>query len=86
MGDIMNTRIKALREDNDLTQTQVATALGISQRKYSYLETGVQQWTDDMLIRLAVFYQTSVDYLLELTDDKAPYPPKQSSNKQKNNS
>jgi len=72
----MNTRIKALREDNDLTQTQVASALGISQRKYSYLETGVQQWTDELLIRLAVFYHTSVDYLLELTDDKIPYPPK----------
>ena len=72
----MNTRIKALREDSDLTQTQVATALGIPQRKYSYLETGEQQWTDELLIRLAAFYQTSVDYLLELTDEKAPYPPK----------
>ena len=72
----MNMRIKALREDRDLTQTQVADALGISQRKYSYLETGVQQWTDELLIRLAVFYQTSVDYLLERTDEKRPYPEK----------
>lgn len=63
-----------MREDNDLTQTQVAMALGISQRKYSYLETGVQQWTDELLIRLARFYKTSVDYLLELTDEKTPYP------------
>lgn len=63
-----------MREDNDLTQTQVAMALGISQRKYSYLETGVQQWTDELLIRLAKFYKTSVDYLLELTDEKTPYP------------
>ena len=76
MGDIMNTRIKALREDSDLTQTQVATALGISQRKYSYLETGVQQWTDELLIRLAAFYHTSVDYLLGLTDEKTPYSPR----------
>ena len=76
MGDVMNTRIKALREDNDLSQTQVAEAIGISQRKYSYLETGVQQWTDDLLVRLAVFYQTSVDYLLNLTDETTPYPAK----------
>ena len=39
----METRIKALREDNDLTQETVAEAIGITQRKYSYLETGVQQ-------------------------------------------
>lgn len=63
-----------MREDNDLTQTQVAMALGISQRKYSYLETGVQEWTEQLLIGLARFYQTSVDYLLELTDEKTPYP------------
>lgn len=72
----MNTRIKALREDQDLTQTQIAEALGISQRKYSYLETGIQQWTDELLIRLAEFYQTSVDYLLERTDERRPYPEK----------
>lgn len=72
----MNTRIRALREDRDLTQTQVAEALGISQRKYSYLETGVQQWTDELLVRLAGFYQTSVDYLLERTDERKPYPEK----------
>ncbi|MBR3704131.1 MAG: helix-turn-helix transcriptional regulator [Oscillospiraceae bacterium] len=70
----MNTRIRTLREDRDLTQTQVAEALGISQRKYSYLETGVQQWTDELLVRLAGFYQTSVDYLLERTDERKPYP------------
>ena len=63
-----------MREDRDLTQEQLATALGITQRKYSYLETGVQQWTDELLIRLAAFYGTSVDYLLELTDESAPYP------------
>lgn len=66
-----------MREDNDLTQTQVAMALGISQRKYSYLETGVQEWTEQLLIGLARFYQTSVDYLLELTDEKTPYPDRQ---------
>lgn len=70
----MESRIKAMRVDRDLTQQEVADAIGISQRKYSYLETGVQQWTDELLIRLAAFYGTSVDYLLELTDESAPYP------------
>lgn len=70
----MHTRIKALRTDQDLKQKQVAEAIGITQRKYSYLETGRQQWPDELLARLADFYQTSVDYLLCLTDDPRPYP------------
>lgn len=70
----METRIKALREDNDLTQETVAAAIGITQRKYSYLETGVQQWPDELLVKLAAYYQTSVDYLLGLTDEQRPYP------------
>lgn len=70
----MKTRIKDLRTDHDLNQVQVAEAIGITQRKYSYLETGRQQWPDELLVRLADFYQTSVDYLLRLTDDPRPYP------------
>ena len=65
-----------MREDRDLTQTDVAEAIGISQRKYSYLETGTQQWTEELLARLATFYNTSVDYLLNLTDEVKPYPAK----------
>ena len=72
----MNTRIKDLRTGRDLKQKQVAEAIGITQRKYSYLETGKQQWPDELLARLADFYQTSVDYLLCLTDDPRPYPRK----------
>ena len=41
----METRIKDLRTDRELTQSEVAQSIGISQRKYSYLETGKQQWT-----------------------------------------
>ena len=67
-------RIKDLRTDHVSTQERVAEAIGITQRKYSYLETGKQQWTDELLTRLADFYQTSVDYLLGLTDDPRPYP------------
>ncbi len=64
----MDNRIKDLREDNDLTQTQVAEAIGITQRKYSYLETGTQQLTDEILVKLAKFYGVTVDYILKLTD------------------
>lgn len=59
-------RIRDLREDSDLTQQQVADAIGITQRKYSYIETG-QQLTDDLLIKLANFYNVSIDYLLQQT-------------------
>ena len=52
-----------MREDMDLTQQQVASSLGITQRG-SYLETGVQQWTDDLLVLLANYYHVSIDYLL----------------------
>ncbi len=69
----METRIRAMREDRDLKQKEIAEAIGITQRKYSYLETGVQQWTDELLVRLAAYYGTSVDYLLGLTDDPDPY-------------
>ena len=72
----VRNRIRAMREDRDLPQKTVAKAIGISQRKYSYLETGVQLWTDELLIRLAEYYGTSVDYLLELTNQEEPYPKK----------
>ena len=60
-------RIRDLREDSDLTQQQVADAIGITQRKYSYIETGQQQLTDDILIKLANLYNVSIDYLLRQT-------------------
>ena len=62
-----------MREDRDLKQKEIAEAIGITQRKYSYLETGVQQWTDELLVRLAAYYGTSVDYLFGLTDNPDPY-------------
>lgn len=64
----MDNRIKDLREDRDLTQTQVAQAIGITQRKYSYIETGTQQLTDEILVKLAKFYGVTVDYILKLSD------------------
>jgi len=63
-------RIKNLREDNDLTQTEIANILNISQRAYSYYEKGQRMLPPEILISLAKFYNTSTDYLLGLTDKK----------------
>ena len=63
----MENRIRDLREDHDLTQQQVADAIGITQRKYSYVETGQQQLTADILNKLADLYDVSIDYILRQT-------------------
>ncbi len=67
-------RLKELREDNDLLQKDVAKKVGISQRKYSYYETGQTLLTEEILKKLAEYYQTSIDYLLYQTDERKPYP------------
>lgn len=67
-------RLKDLREDRDLSQAQVAKAIGVSQRVYSNLETGFSALREDILIALANFYDTSVDYLLYRTDERKPLP------------
>lgn len=63
----MYQRIRDLREDRDLTQTQVAKMLGMSQTGYSKYETGENDIPTDILIKLANFYGTSIDYLLDQT-------------------
>ena len=72
----MENRIRDMREDADLSQREVAEALGITQRKYSYLETGTQPLTDEILVKLATFYHVSVDYLLKQTNRRERYPEK----------
>ena len=73
MGDSMYKRIRDLREDHDLTQTQIAQILGMSQTGYSKYETGENHIPAAFLIQLAEYYQTSVDYLLGRTNNKKPY-------------
>ena len=70
----MKHRIRDLREDRDLNQTQVAEILGMSQTGYSKYETGENDIPTTVLIKLAKFYNTSIDYLLGETDCKEPYP------------
>lgn len=60
--------IKALREDRDIKQYVLADLLNIAQNTYSQYETGKIEWTATMLIKLANFYGTGVDYLLGLVD------------------
>lgn len=67
-------RLKELREDNDLLQKDIAEKIGITQRNYSYFETGQTMLTEDILLKLANYYNTSIDYLLYKTDERLPYP------------
>ena len=67
-------RIRNLRVDQGLTQQQVAEMLSIKQNTYCQYELGILSYPLDVVIRLALFYNTSVDYLLGLTDETAPYP------------
>ena len=66
-------RIKNLREDSDLTQEAVAKYLRVKQNTYSQYENGQRQLPLECLVALAKLYHTSVDYILELTDEKKPY-------------
>ncbi len=59
-----------------MSQTRLAGLLGMSQTGYSKYETGENDIPTAILIQLAQLYGTSVDYLLNLTDEKAPYPRK----------
>lgn len=70
----MYKRIRDLREDRDLNQTQIAKMLGMSQTGYSKYETGENDIPTPILIKLARFYNTSIDYLLGETNYSKRYP------------
>lgn len=67
-------RLKEIREDKDLLQSDIAKILNVSQVAYSYYEIDKRQLPIDLLKKLAIYYQTSTDYLLGLTDVRTPYP------------
>ena len=67
------TRMRSLREDHDLKQKDIASFLGCSQVCYSYYEIGKREIPIDLLIKLADFYKTSLDYLMYRTDTPTPY-------------
>lgn len=68
-------RIRNMREDRDLSQEKLCEHLNIKQRTYSDYERGKLDIPTVLLMALADFYQTSIDYLLGRTDRKTPYPP-----------
>ena len=72
----MYQHIRDIREDHDLSQKQMAELLNIGQTTYSDYELGKINIPLNTLKKLALFFDTSIDYLLELTDVSKPYPRK----------
>lgn len=70
----LNLRLRELREDNSMSQTEMAKLLGCSQQTYSRYETHTTEIPLEQLIFLADYYDTSVDYLLGITNHNEPYP------------
>ena len=69
-------RLKSLREDRDIKQTEIAVVLNCKQNTYQQYESGKRQIPIEALKKLSIFYNTSIDYLLEMTDQIKPYPRK----------
>ena len=67
-------RLKAIREDRDITQKTLSEFLNIKQNTYSQYENGQRQLPIDTLIKLAEYFDTSTDYILGLTDTSEKYP------------
>mgnify|MGYP003542723979 FL=1 len=61
--------LKSIREDKDIKQKDIAKILNVSQNTYSQYETGVISLTAEILIKLSDFYDVSIDYLLDRTDN-----------------
>jgi Predicted transcriptional regulators len=72
----MGLLIRDMREDNDFTQREIAEYLQCDQSLYSKYERGARDVPLYVMVKLAEYYKTSVDYLIGLTDEKTPYPRK----------
>jgi len=75
-GDLMNytVRIRALREDNDMTQAKIAQLLQVGQKTYSDYELGKTRIPIDSLIILARLYNVNMDYICGVSDTRKPFP------------
>lgn len=67
---MMYVNIRSIREDSDITQQEMAKLLNVSQNTYSQYETGKIEWTASSLIKIADYFDVSVDYLLDRTEIK----------------
>ena len=74
LGDIMLEHLRGLREDKDLSQSEMARILQVHQTTYSDYERGNLNIPIATLKQLALFHNTSIDYLLGMTDVREPYP------------
>lgn len=70
-------RLRDLREDHDLLQKDIAKILGMSQTGYSRYETETNDIPTAILKKLSIYYNTSIDYILCMTNEKKPYPKNQ---------
>ena len=70
---MIRLKLKDIREDQDIKQETIANFLHIKQNTYSQYENGHRQIPIELLVALARYYGTSVDYLLGLTNEKKPY-------------
>ena len=70
----MYQRIKDTREDKDKTQKEIAKKLNCTQQTYSRYENGINEIPLERIAKLALIFDTSIDYLVGLTDEKKPYP------------
>ena len=70
-------RLRELRKERGYTQVKMQMLAGIDQSDYSKIESGKRYYTFEQCKRIAVALQTSMDYLAGLTDQKEPYPPKE---------
>ena len=69
-------RIRNIRIDRGLTQEDIAKLLNVKQNTYCQYETGVLNYPLDLVVKLAEYYNVSMDYLVGLTDEQKPYPRK----------
>lgn len=80
----MHNRLRDLREDHDLSQKEIAKILNMSQTGYSKYEVGTNDIPTKILIELAYYYDTNIDYLLGITEEKRPYKRNQKKDLDKN--
>lgn len=66
-------RLRNLREDKELTQSNIAELLNMKQQQYARYENGINEIPFEYIIKLAKFYNVSIDYIAELTDSPNPY-------------
>lgn len=73
---LFGSRLRALREDNDLTSDMLATKLHITTRALNYYENNMREPSFPLLMQMADYFDTSTDYILGRTDIPVPYPKK----------